>query len=74
MATHDCPGGCGAQVPHHQLACKPCWFRLPKPLRDDVNIGYRRRATDAAVSHRRALRDAFAWYRGNPREAVSADG
>lgn len=66
--THDCPGGCGAQVPRHQLACKPCWYRLPKPLRDDVNAGYRTRATDPSA-HRRALREASLWYRANPKEA-----
>jgi hypothetical protein len=52
-------------VPRHQLACKPCWFRLPKIYRDEVNAAYRRRATDPSL-HRRALRQAFAWYRDNP--------
>lgn len=60
--THGCPGGCGAQVPQHQLACKPCWFRLPKPHRDAVNAAWRK---DARL-HRSALADALAWYRDNP--------
>jgi hypothetical protein len=64
--THACPGGCGAQVPHHQLACKPCWFRLPKPLRDDVNDAYRNRRRDGALPHLRAIREASRWYRANP--------
>jgi hypothetical protein len=67
--THGCPGDCGAQVPRHQLACKPCWFRLPKDLRDDVNYACRRRAVDAS-SHRRALRAAMNWYHDNPRTAA----
>lgn len=64
--THDCPGGCGAQVPRHQLACKPCWFRLPKPIRDDINAGYRKRTADPGP-HRRAMRVAFLWYSDNPK-------
>jgi hypothetical protein len=31
--THECPGGCGRQVARRLLACKPCWFRLPKIYR-----------------------------------------
>lgn len=66
--THDCPGGCGAQVPRHQLACKPCWYRLPKPFRDAINYAYRNRAKNP-TGHRAALRKAFEWYRSNPVEA-----
>jgi hypothetical protein len=62
--THTCPGDCGAQVPRRQLACKPCWFRLPQPLRDAVNGSYRRRLADP-TPHRRALRAAMFWYRDN---------
>lgn len=72
MTTHECPGGCGFEVPQHQLACKRCWFKLPKHLRDDVNAAYRRRASDP-VAHRRALVAALSWYRDNrPGEAVPA--
>lgn len=63
--THKCPGGCGAAVPRSQLSCKPCWFRLPKPLRDDVNIAYRRRRSDP-LDHMRAISVASRWYRANP--------
>lgn len=59
--THDCPGGCGAQVPQHHLACKSCWWRLPAVLRDDVNAGWRKRRTNPSA-HRRALHAAFMWY------------
>jgi hypothetical protein len=68
--THGCPGDCGAQVPRHQLACKPCWFRLPKPYRDAVNDGYRHRMTNPRP-HRQALRDAMLWYRDNPAGGAS---
>lgn len=62
---HSCPGDCGAQVPRHQLACKPCWGRLPKPLKDDVNTAYRHRAENRRA-HVLALRAAMDWYRRNP--------
>jgi hypothetical protein len=66
--THACPGGCGAQVPYGQLSCKPDWFRLPKPIRDEINTAYRHRRTDPG-RHLRAIRDAGRWYRANPRES-----
>lgn len=62
---HPCPGGCGAQVPRHQLACKPCWFRLPGALRAAVGFAYRRRVRDPGP-HREALATALQWYRTNP--------
>ena len=68
-STHDCPGGCTGQVPRHQLSCRPCWYRLPKVLRDDVNAGYRKRATDP-YAHRRALIAAYHWYDSHPLEAT----
>lgn len=65
--THDCPGGCGAQVPRHHLACPQDWKRLPLPLQRELNFWYRRRTT-----HARQYQDARAkcldWYRTNPRE------
>ncbi|MFL6113656.1 MAG: hypothetical protein ACJ786_20195 [Catenulispora sp.] len=67
---HPCPGSCGVVVPHHQLACSPCWCRLPKPLRDDVNDAYRNRRRDGALLHMRAVSKAYDWYRANPREVT----
>lgn len=63
--THGCPGDCGAQVQRSQLACKPCWFRLPTPLRNAINSAYRHRQTNPA-GHRAALSAAMRWYRDNP--------
>lgn len=63
--THGCPGDCGAQVPKHQLACKPCWYRLPKPLRDAISSAWRHRQQNPAA-HRAALGAAMRWYRANP--------
>ena len=65
MGTHGCPGDCGAQVAHHQLACRRCWYRLPQVLREDVTNAYRRRA-DNPAAHRAALLAASQWYRANP--------
>lgn len=64
--THACPGLCGARVPRSHLSCKPCWFRLPKPLRDDVNAANRVRRSDP-MRHMRALAAASRWYRENPK-------
>jgi hypothetical protein len=66
-ATHPCPGGCGAEVPQHQLACKPDWFRLPKPLRDEIGAAYARRRANP-MRHLRALGEASKWYRANPKD------
>ncbi len=63
--THGCPGGCGARVPHHRLACPSCWYRLPLALRDEVNSAWRARGRDPR-RHQLALREATAWYRANP--------
>lgn len=59
---HDCPGGCGAHVPFHLLACKSCWFELPSALRDAVNGTYYHRAS-SPEPYRRAIRAALVWYR-----------
>lgn len=67
MSTHACPGGCGAQVASHQLACPPDWFRLPKPLRRAVNTAWNKRV-ERPGAHRAALEVALRWYRDNPRE------
>lgn len=63
---HGCPGDCGALVPRRQLACKPCWFRLPAPLRNAINLAYRHRQQNP-TAHRAALGAAMRWYRANPR-------
>ena len=72
--THPCPGCQTPGVPRHQLACKPCWFRLPQDLRDAVNGTYRAKSyakrpetrSRAVVAHRQALAAAMTWYRANP--------
>lgn len=81
--THDCPGGCGAQVPQHQMACKPCWFRLPVDLRNAVNGTFRARQrttgrrpdvhSAAVAAHRKALVAAFQWYREHPRPSGTGE-
>lgn len=68
---HACPGGCGSELSQRQLACRRCWFKLPKHLR--VNAAYRLR-TDGGdhIEHRRAVIAALSWYRDNrPGEAAT---
>lgn len=70
--THGCPG-CGTQVRHSMLACKPCWWRLPAALREAVNGAWRQRRmargtgakaeATAVHAHRLAVADACEWYR-----------
>lgn len=69
--THACPGGCGERVPGSRLSCPADWFRLPKPIRDEVNAAYRARRSNPA-RHLRALRDAGHWYRANPRSEATS--
>ena len=33
---------CGKPCPPAMLACKPCWFKLPKTIRDKIWKYYRR--------------------------------
>ena len=59
--THRCPApGCQVKVPVEQLACKPHWYSIPKPLRDAVWHTYRHEgpgsqphaaAIDAAIGY-----------------------
>lgn len=60
----DCPGGCGREnVPSHLVACRRCWFRLPKSLRNTVwNALY---SGDLKV-HVSALADVMEWYQTHP--------
>ncbi|HEX8112052.1 MAG TPA: hypothetical protein VF516_30175 [Kofleriaceae bacterium] len=62
---HDCPGCGAAGVPQHQLACKPCWFRLPERMRDAINHAFRHRLSNPRA-HRQAIVRAMTWYRINP--------
>ena len=59
---HDCPGGCGAPIPYHLLACRADWYRLPADLREP--FGRHRIGT---LAHLRAVSAAYAWYRANRR-------
>lgn len=62
--THPCPGCEQPGVPRHQLACRPCWAKLPSDLKNAVNGTFRRRLADPAP-HRRAAVAAYHWYRTN---------
>lgn len=67
--THECPGGCGAEVPQHQLACRTCWRKLPEALRHQVNVAYRNRYVNRRA-HIVAMHEALQWLR-TWREAVA---
>jgi hypothetical protein len=61
---HDCPGCGDVSIPSGQVACRPCWYRLPKSIRDqiwDIPVG--------TFGHLRAVARAHTWYRENPKEA-----
>lgn len=65
-ATHACPG-CGAQVSNRYYACGGCWYRLPRPLRDEINAAHRvRMGRGGWARYSTAVRVARDWYRDNP--------
>lgn len=61
--THPCPAGCGAVVLNHRFACRPCWYRLPRDLREPITATYR---VDPDAHHH-AMSDAVRWYADNPK-------
>lgn len=65
MRTHHCPGRCGRTVPNHMFACRVCWLRLPRDLRQPITANYRR-DRDA---HSVAMADAGRWYGEHAAEA-----
>lgn len=60
--VHQCPGGCGAHVPHHHFACPTCWARLPIDLQTPITDNYRHDLT----AHAAAMAEARQWYGQNP--------
>lgn len=60
--THHCPSCQQPGIAYELLACRPCWWRLPKPLRNALNNAHRR----GGPAHRAALAAAINWYRRNP--------
>lgn len=64
---HRCPGGCGATVKFERVACYPCWWRLPAPLRLTVQKTYNNRDVVPSAWHQ-AVNDAIDWYKDNPAE------
>jgi len=58
-----CPAGCGRQKQSGLFACRTCWFRLPKDLRDPINHTWRSGDLDGWLA---ASEDALRWYLDNP--------
>ena len=62
--THRCPGtGCQQRVPHHQLACKRHWYKVPKVYRDAVWRAYENDGM-GSPAHRAAIRAAIGAMNG----------
>jgi len=62
--THECPAnGCTARVPYHQLACRPHWYRIPKPFRDAVWRTYQQEG-QGSPAHTAAIRAAVGALNG----------
>lgn len=57
---HDCPGGCGAPVRRHLLACPTCWRLLPGSMRSAITLATKRRNEAARL---RTVSVALKWYR-----------
>jgi hypothetical protein len=62
-APHPCPGGCGRSIPHHRLACRADWYRLPRELRLAITSAYGGPNEPPNPAHRAAVADAVMWYR-----------
>lgn len=63
---HRCPGGCNppVSVTSDHLACRACWFRLPKVYRDAVWEGYREGPLSG--THIAGMLAARTWWLANP--------
>lgn len=64
MSAHECPGGgCTERIGSDRLACRNCWFRLPKALRNEIWEAYRNRVgPEGYRRHRNAVQAAVEWY------------
>lgn len=49
---------CDAQTATGQLACKPHWFALPKPLRDAIWSTWRKRERDGLGAYAKNVIEA----------------
>jgi hypothetical protein len=68
--SHVCPApGCETQVPAHMLACRPDWYRIPKPYRQAIWRAWRDGAGAGSLEHRAAVTAAKGWLEDNPRGA-----
>jgi hypothetical protein len=59
--THTCPApDCRRQVTSDKLACRSCWYSLPRDIRARVWAGYRSEPGGAA--HMGAIADAIRFW------------
>lgn len=65
MSTHECPGG-SHRVGSDQLACRVCWFKLPKDLRNEIWTAWRHRVgPEGYKRHADAIQRAVGWFKAN---------
>jgi hypothetical protein len=64
-STHACPyPGCEQRVTRNMLACKPHWFKLPRPVRDEVWRSWRALQRESTLETRREHEWALQSARG----------
>lgn len=54
---HPCPGGCGATIPEHHVACESCFYLLPTQLRLEITNGDRNTKLAARIRGGQWLRE-----------------
>jgi hypothetical protein len=68
VSDHTCHHPhCDRPVPPKMLACRPHWFALPKPLRDNIWATYRpgqEQTKDPSVAYLEAFMDCQAFWLG----------
>lgn len=61
--SHKCPkDNCGIDMPDHLLACRPHWYSIPRPIRDEVNRTFKNleKARDRGGTLQTAVREYMA--------------
>lgn len=54
-----CPGpDCGRTIKRGMFACKPCWFKIPKEIRNEIWATYRALQRDLSRPRVEAYREA----------------
>lgn len=66
-----CPGpSCLAKITDDQVCCKSCWFKLPKPMREEIWRLFEDER--GSVKHRKAVLGAIAWLDASAKPSPTA--